>query len=299
MRITKTRNHRITLALTLVFLTVLLVPLMPTTASADNHGSSGTVSLNATGNATPIGNGDNKRNGNSNGGNNGRTSGSPSTATLALAGSAYSEGNGNQIKLLNLTGSLQIGSTTYTLSKGHGDENSNGTLEIQAKSNNGGHDLELELHGSVQGNNVVFNSKESKLASSYFLSLSGQESLTLTTSSSTSSSITNSECTGHGDEECANEISTSTVTVTVPQTLTETTNNTITVTQTNNQTVTQTIGSPTATQTVTVTQPGATTVTETNNQTVTQTQTITSANTTITVTATTTVANTTITVTTT
>ena len=108
MEIAKTRNRRI--ALTIAFLAVLLIPFMPM-AYAKNPTSTGAISLNVTGNAVPIGKG--------------KTTGSPLSATLTLTGSAYSEGNGNQIKFFNLTGSLQIGPKHNS----HRNANNNPVLE--------------------------------------------------------------------------------------------------------------------------------------------------------------------------
>ena len=229
----------------------------------------GTITINATGQATPLNKG----------------KGSPSAATLSLNGTAFEQGNG-ALSLDHLHGSLVVGSTNYTILDGQGEVNKNGDAQINAQVNDGKHRNwywnELDLHGSIQGTNATFNSPESKLSSLYFLSLTGQVGLTLKTvtfspknphneENETSTSRKNH----HGEEE--NE--TTTVTLTVNNTLTETQNNTVT-------------------QTVTVPQNITVTLTLSSNRTIISTQTQTVANTTITnfVTTTTTVANTTITV---
>lgn len=262
------RLHKRQTILAALLLTVSLLALQPTLMLADQH-NNGSVSINATGQATPI-----KKN----------KGLSPSIATLDLSGSVESEGEG-ELKFHDLTGSLQIGGANYVLTDGKGESSDHGEVEIHAKTSDGKQKLELNLHGDIQGSNVItFESHESKLSSLYFLSLLGQVNLSTSSSSSGSSSSS------------ANEVTTVTVTVTqnnnVIQTVTQTQNNTVTELVHTNQTVTETVNN---------------TVTETvANSTITFNQTITVANTTITVTstaanstATITVANTTVTVTTT
>ena len=69
MEFAKARKRRI--ALTLAFLTVLVVPFMPLTY-ADHPSSSGAITLNVAGNAIPIGTD--------------KKTGSPLSATLSLTG---------------------------------------------------------------------------------------------------------------------------------------------------------------------------------------------------------------------
>jgi hypothetical protein len=262
------RKHRNQLALLLVAVSVLA--LAPTLASANPQTQFGTlefgtITINATGQATPLNKG----------------KGSPSSAVLSLNGSAYTQGNGG-FRFDHLTGFLLVNSTNYTIVNGQGDVNNKGSTEINAKTNSGKHKNELDLHGSIQGTNVAFNSPQSKLSSLYFLSLTGQASLTMKT-------VTFSSQNNHGNK--GNE-------TTFPfknfhgkgenetTTVTQTVNNTVTEFQ--NQTVIQTVTEP---QNVTVT------VTESSNQTVIVTQTQTVANSTVTEFVTVTVANTTITTT--
>jgi hypothetical protein len=265
-------------ALTLLLLAVSLVALAPALTTADQPQQAGTIGISATGTATPLNKG----------------KGVFSSATLTLNGTIYAGGDG-QLKIQGLTGLLQIGSADYAISGGQGEANNKGVIQINAKAN-GGKQYELILHGSLQGSNIMFDSHESKLASLYFLSLSGQSTMNVNTSSSSSES----------NSEGGNAVTTVTETVTqtntgfvthnytTTQNVTQTLNNTVTL----NNTITNTeYVNQTTTQTVTV--PGNVTVTTTQllNQTITVTQTQTVANVTITQTVTTTVANTTITTT--
>lgn len=112
------------------------------------------ISINATGQATAI------------------PSTNASNVILNLTGTIQSN-PGGQLKFSNITGSLRIGDTNYTLVSGQGVENNKGMVEIHAQTSNG---LELILHGNIQGNSVVFMQPQSKLASLYFLSLQGKYS---------------------------------------------------------------------------------------------------------------------------
>jgi hypothetical protein len=201
----------------------------------------GTVSINASGQATPIGNRDGKD----------KNNGSPTSAVLTLTGNARFDGN--NLEIGGISGSLQIGATNYTLSGGQGGGNKGGKLEIQTKTN-GRKGMELVLHGSMQGSNVVFTNPQSKLASLYFLSLSGQITINVNTSSTSRSSRTEDEGEGH--------------TLTVTQTTTVTQNNTVVQTQSNTETQNVTV-----TQTKTLTQNNTETVTG-QNQTLTVTHSV-------------------------
>lgn len=240
----------------------------------------GTVSINATGQAFPIGNGNGKGKGNN--------KGSQSSATLTLTGNAGMDGN--ELKLSGLSGMLQIDSTNYPLSGGDGEGNKHGNLEIQTQSN-GGDGMELVLHGSMDGNNVFFTNPQSKLASLFFLSLSGQITINVNSGTNNSNSSTTSES---GDQPVTvTQTSTETVTQnnTITQngttTVTELQNQTFTVTQPVNITLTETITQP-ENVTITVTQTGTNstitqTITTVSNSTTTETVTITQ-NVTVTVT---------------
>jgi hypothetical protein len=207
-----------------------------------------------------------------------------SSATLTLYGSVHLEGNGG-LKLDDLAGSLQIGISNYTIASGDGEVNKKGKIEINAKTSDAGKKLELILHGSTEGDSVVFDRKESKLSSLYFLSLKGQAIVTMPT---TSTSSTESD---EDDDEHGAVTVTQTNTVTETATLTQ--NYTVTATETNNQTVTETVTetvtAPGTNSTLTLTETATQTVTEpptTSTVTLTETVTSTVANSTITVTAT-------------
>jgi len=258
-------KHRNALAILLV--TVSLIALAPTFISASKPNQVGAIQINATGQATPLNKG----------------KGTSSSATLSLTGSALTEGNG-QLKLQDLSGLLQIGSTNYAVSNGQGDVNNKGTVEINAKTNGGNNKNELVLHGSLQGSNIMFDSHESKLSSMFFLALSGQASITQSATSGSSTGENENEgattTVTHNITVTQTNVVTSTQNNTIVQNVTQTVNNTITKTETLNQTITQTLTIPTN---VTVT------TTELLNQTITVTQTqTTNATTTETVTITTT-----------
>jgi len=161
------------LAIATLLIAVSVIALQPTTQAYPN--SQGTITLNAMGQAFPIGNGKNKETQNS--------------ASLSLTGNVGFDGN--QLNVGGLSGDLQIGPTIYSLSGGQGEGNKNGELEIQAKSNSGKDNLELVLHGNLKGNNVTFTQPQSKLASLFFLALFGQ--ITVNSSNTTVSSGSTSE----------------------------------------------------------------------------------------------------------
>jgi hypothetical protein len=245
-------RRQIAFATLLIALSILAIQPGITLATQNQQG---TVSINVSGQAVPIGN----RNGK------GKNNGSPTNAALTLTGNAGFDGN--NLKIGGISGSLQIGATNFPLSGGQGEGNKDGKLEIQTKTN-GGKGMELVLHGSMQGSNVIFTNPQSKLASLYFLSLSGQITINVNTSS-------NSTTKDEGEGQTATVTQTNTVTVTqnntitqnntVTQTITHPQNVTITITQTGtNSTLTQTIttgSNSTTTETVTVTQNVTVTVT--------------------------------------
>ena len=195
----------------------------------------------------------------------GKASSTFSSAVLTLYGSVQLKASG-ALELNDLAGSLQIGLANYTITSGKGEVNKKGTIEINAKTSDAGKKLELKLHGSTQGDNVTFDSKESKLSSLYFLSLKGQAIVTMPTTSTTWSEDDHDH---HGNK-------TATVTVTqnntIMETATLTQSYTVTVTEPSNQTLTETV-------TQTITEPAST-----STVTLTETVTSTAANSTITVT---------------
>jgi hypothetical protein len=245
--------------LAVVLLTASVLALYPSMTLEKPQEGSAVVSIKADGQAFP--NGKNK------------PSSAFSSATLTLYGSVQMKGDG-ALKLDDLAGSLQIGISNYTIASGEGEVNKKGKIQINAKTSDAGKKLELILHGSTQGDTIVFDRKESKLSSLYFLSLKGQAIVTMPT---TSTSTTESD-----DDNDENTTVTVTQYNTVTETATLTQNNTVTLTETSTATVTEPINQ-TVTETVTqsVTEPAST-------STVTLTETVTStiANSTITVTAT-------------
>jgi hypothetical protein len=200
-----------------------------------------------------------------------------SSAALTLTGSVQTDGKG-ELKLGDLAGNLQIGIANYTITSGQGEVNKKGKIEINANTSDVGKKLELILHGNTQGETVVFDSKESKLSPLYFLSLTGQVTVTMP---ATSMGTTESD----HDHPHENVIVTVTQRNTVTETTTQIQDNTVTVTETNNQavteTVTQTVTTPATNSTVTITETVTSTVA---NSTITVTETV--ANTTLTATQT-------------
>jgi hypothetical protein len=245
--------------LAVVLLTASVLALYPTMTLEKSQSGSAVVSIKADGKAFQI--------------QKGKAGSTFSSANLTLYGSVAAKGN-EGLELDNLAGSLQIGIANYTITSGSGEVNKKGTIEINAKTSDAGKKLELVLHGSNQGDNVTFDSKESKLSSLYFLSLTGKAIVTMPTKS-INTTWSDNDHDYHGNR-------TGTVTVTQNNTVTET------VTQFQNQTLTET-------STFTVTEPGNQTITETVTQTITEPPSTTTV--TLTETVTSTVANSTITVT--
>jgi hypothetical protein len=237
-------------ALALMLLTASVLAIYPGMTLEKPQGL-GTISISASGQAYPRGTA--------------KCTGSGLEANLILMGSVRTEGNG-EVKLSALSGTLQAGTETYVIADGAGEINKKGKMQINAKTSDSDHRLELVLHGSVQGDTAVFSCPESKLSSLYCLALSGTASMTSDTTSATTSSI-----------------APETVTVTVTQ------ENTVTMTEDSNQTLTETVTATiTDIVTETVTQSGT-------NSTVTVTETVTTTIANSTVTVTTSLGNTTLT----
>ncbi|MGA3108546.1 MAG: hypothetical protein ABSD99_03675 [Candidatus Bathyarchaeia archaeon] len=267
-----------------LFVTIAILSLTPALAHADQQSQPQTISLDMNGQATSIGNG---------------LSGA---STLKLTGNAYT--NSNQwLVIQNVTGSLQIGSTTIQITGGQGSVKTAGATAIFADTNSG--KGQLILIGTMNNNTATFNSPESQLASTSYLSLSGtvnestgnlgtnpgntnSNSTSLTTVSPNSTQTTNST-TMSSTVQLQNTTSVESVSMT-----TTTDANVTSSTSLNTSTNSTATGSsnipPSAAQA-----PSNVTVTVTQylNQTVSVTQTV--ANVTISYTVTSTVANTTIT----
>lgn len=132
--------------------------LYPSTAIGKSEQGSALVSIKADGKAFSN--------------NKGKPSRSFSSATLTLYGLVQLNGGG-ALEFDDLAGSLQIGLANYTITDGKGEVNKKSNIQINAKTSDPGKKLELILHGSTQGDNVVFDVKESKLFPLHFLSLKG------------------------------------------------------------------------------------------------------------------------------
>ena len=197
-----------------LLLAISILSITSTRAHADQQSPSGMTTINATGQATAIG------------------SGPSGTTTLNLTGAAYM--NTNQWFILqNMTGSLAIGSSTFTITNGQGSVNSFGDIAIFAQTNPGGG--QLMLHGTAHGGSVTFDSP-SQLTSEAYLSLSGtinQSNVTTSLPVSSQSLATNAD-----------------MTATSPTNQTEGSNSTMSTTSMGNSTYensTQTISSQTST----------------------------------------------------
>jgi hypothetical protein len=97
-------------------------------------------------------------------------SGISGPATLTLTASAYNDST-HTLQIQNATGTIQIGSTNYTLTDGHGNANTLGDIFVMADASQGAG--QIYLHGTLQGNNVAFVSPESRLGSLASLALNG------------------------------------------------------------------------------------------------------------------------------
>jgi hypothetical protein len=219
--------------LALLLMTASVLALYPTSTLEKTQQKSAVASIKANGQAFQ------------------NTKGKPSTsfssATLTLYGTVRADCD-EGLELGDLAGSLQIALANYTITSGEGHVNKKNKIEINAKTSDPGRKLELILHGSAQNNTVVFDSKESKLSSLYFLSLKGQANVTMPTTST---------CTTESDHIFHKNITArlghnNTVTETVTQTVTE-------PASTSTVTVTETVTSTIANSTITVTETAANT----------------------------------------
>lgn len=163
------------------------------------------------------------------------------SATLTLSGSVRTYGNG-QLELEGLSGTLVIDTTSYTVVSGKGQVNQRGRAHISIKTDDGNEKLGLILYGKIQGSDVefdgLFRSRESKLFSLYFLSLSGEATLTTDTTTDAGDAVTTVIVTQDR---------------TVTETVTQTQDNTVTTTETITQTESGTSSTVTVTETITTT----------------------------------------------
>jgi hypothetical protein len=177
-----------------LFVTIAILSLAPTLAHADQQSQPGAITINMTGQATAIGNG---------------LSGA---STLSLTANAYR--NSNQwLMIQNVTGSLQIGSTTFQIIGGQGSVSTVGAVAIFANTNSGNN--QLILIGTMNGQTLTFNSPQSQLASTSTLALAGTINGNIGSTSSLSSNS-------------ANTNETSTASTTALGNSTQTTNSTLT-----------------------------------------------------------------------
>jgi hypothetical protein len=162
-----------------------VLALQPTNTLAKQNILGDTITITATGNARPI-----RDHG-----------GTTALAQLTLTGTIQTQkGNENKdedhydkskdhggTKIAGTDGTLIIGSDTYKVTRWHGEIDHN-EIKIQGTVTVNGHHHELILHGKVSFKSysyyygasvgsVIFYSRESKLSSRYFLSLTGQATI--------------------------------------------------------------------------------------------------------------------------
>src|SRR5208282_2249262 len=149
-------------AVVLLLLFASLFSLMPTVTLADQQSQPGTTTISLSGQAIPF--------------DTGNGTGPPTSATLNLAGQVQRTGD-SEFNIQNLTGSLQIGSTSYTVYNGQGSASQDGTVWIVATTNSNVDDHQLVLNGSIQGNALTFLAPMSRLTTQFFLALNGDISM--------------------------------------------------------------------------------------------------------------------------
>jgi hypothetical protein len=265
-----------------LLVTIAVLSLAPTLAHATQ---TETITVNMTGQANAIG------------------SGLSGASTLNFTADAYNNSN-HWLIIQNVTGSLQISSTTFQLTGGQGSISNFGAAAIFADTNSGKD--QLILQGTLIGQTLTFDSP-SQLTSTAYLSLSGTINENTGSTGGLSMNPTNtvenvtSLTTGLGNNT---QVTNSTATSTLePQNTTNTQSQNVASTTSANSTLSTTLNSSTN-STISASgnvppssgmqTPANVTVTTTQylNQTISVTQTV--ANVTISYTVTHTVANTTI-----
>ena len=136
-----------------LFVTIIILSLAPALAHADQQSQPEIISLNMTGQATAM------------------ASGLSGASTLNLTADAY-ENSSQWLIIQNATGSLQIGSTVFQITGGQGSVSKFGGVAIFADTNSEKKD-QLILHGTINGQTLTFDSPQSQLASTSYLSLWG------------------------------------------------------------------------------------------------------------------------------
>ena len=149
-------------AVVLLLLFASLFSLMPTVTLADQQSQPGTTTISLSGQAIPF--------------DTGNGTGPPTSATLNLAGQVQRTGD-SEFNIQNLTGSLQIGSTSYTVYNGQGSASQDGTVWIIATTNSNVDDHQLVLNGNIQGNSLTFPAPMSRLTTQFLLALNGDISM--------------------------------------------------------------------------------------------------------------------------
>jgi hypothetical protein len=144
-------------AIVLLLLFASLFSLLPTIALADQQGQLGTTTINLSGQAIPF--------------DTGNGTGPSTSATLNLAGGVQRTGD-SEFNIQNLTGSLQIGSASYTVFDGQGNANEGAVWIVANTSSNVG-DHQLVLNGNIQGDSLTFPAPSCTLTTQFYLGLNG------------------------------------------------------------------------------------------------------------------------------
>ena len=134
-------RHEYMLAALLIAVSLIVVIPIPSHAAPLTQTQP--ITINAAGQATRI-----------------TDNGLSGSATLTLKANAYNDSN-HLLQIQNATGSLQIGSTNYTITNGHGNANKFGDIFLigDTSPDNG----QLFLHGTLKGNSLAFDSPASRL----------------------------------------------------------------------------------------------------------------------------------------
>src|SRR5208282_6332736 len=145
-------------AVVLLLLFASLFSLLPTITLADQQSQLGTTTISLSGQAIPF--------------DTGNGTGPPTSASLNLAGEVQRTGD-SEFNIQNLTGSLQIGSLSYTVFNGQGNASQDGVIWIVATTSSNVDDHQLVLDGSIQGNALTFPAPTCRLTTQFFLALNG------------------------------------------------------------------------------------------------------------------------------
>ena len=268
----------------ILLLAISILSLSPRFAHADQPNPMTLLTINATGQATPMTNGPS----------------GPTTLTLTATCNKTAD---KWLVIQNTTGTVKIDTTTFNITGGQGSMSPDGDIAIFANTNTG--KSQLILHGSTNGTGVNFSSPQSQLVSTAYLSLSGSlnqgsapQSAGVDVTPSTVSNVTAATATSSNRTQGENSTSIQATAVNNTTQIntvnaTASSSNSTQIAQLTRQTSSNTTAANKNPPILTQSGNATVTVTQYLNQTISATQTV--ANVTISYTVTTTVANSTIT----